>query len=355
MENHRPAETNQSFERRKQDHIRLALDQRTQSLGAAGFDFVELIHEALPDINFQDVSTEQTLLGQNLSSPLFISSMTAGHESAERVNSRLAFLAQDKNILMGIGSQRKQLFDESAANEWKIVRRYAPHAKLIGNIGITQLIQTNITQIQRLVESLQAVGLFIHLNSLQEVIQIEGTPQFAGGLAAIEKMVKALEIPVIIKEVGCGIGLDTIQRLENAGVRYIDVSGRGGTHWGRIETLRAEENSRQNLLGEKFWDWGISTVDCLANAEMTLRRAEIWASGGIRTGLDVCKALAMGAKAVGIAQPFLQAALSSELALNEFYESTVRELKTAMFCTGIAQVSDFQSKKVWKWKRTSIC
>lgn len=349
MENQRPAETPKSFERRKQDHIRFALDGRTQAVGTAGFDFVDLVHEALPELNFQDISTKLDLLGSLVDSPIFISSMTAGHADAAIINSRLAQLSQDRNILMGVGSQRKQLFDSTASLEWKAIRKQFPKAKLIGNIGLAQAILASSTEIKALVDSLGAVGLFIHLNPLQEVIQAEGTPQFAGGLKAIEKIVKTLDVPVIIKEVGCGISRSTISRLESVGVKWVDVSGKGGTHWGRIETLRAEENSVQSRLGEKFWDWGSSTVSCLAEADIASRQAEIWASGGIRTGVDVCKGLAMGAKAVGVAQPFLQAALESEAALENVYDGFLRELKTAMFCTGIGMVAEFQKRKVWKW------
>lgn len=337
------------FEKRKQDHIRIAMDPRTQASGLAGFDLVKLTHEALPDLDFSEINIQASLLGQDLSSPFYISSMTAGHEQGELINSRLTNLAQKRNILMGVGSQRRELSDPGALREWQRIRLQAPQAKLIGNLGISQIIQSTADQVEKLVDNLEAVGLFIHLNPLQECLQLEGTPDFRGGLKAIENLVRQLSVPVLIKEVGCGISASTLQRLNNIGVSVIDVSGKGGTHWGRIEGLRAEIQSPTYKAALVFQDWGISTVESLCLGKETCDFSQIWASGGIRTGLDAAKLLAMGAAAVGVAQPFLEAALVSEEALFQRIDQLEFELKIALFCTGIGNLQDIKTKKVWAW------
>ncbi len=339
----------EAFDRRKQDHLRLAMDLRTQVTGAAGFDFVRLTHEALPDLNFSEISLQTKILGLDCQSPFYISSMTAGHERGEVINSRLARLSHERGILMGVGSQRKELLDESAASEWKKIRALSPKARLIGNIGIAQLIHSPISQIQKLVDSLQAVALFVHLNPLQEVMQPEGTPEFKGGLKAIAQLVKSLSVPVIVKEVGCGFSAATLIRLEEAGVAVVDISGLGGTHWGRLEGLRSDEESLHFKAAQAFKDWGIPTLESLWLAKENLKQTEAWASGGVRSGLDAAKLLALGAKAVGVAKPFLEGALQSDQALAKILDQYEFELKTALFCTGLGSVSEFGQKKVWTW------
>jgi isopentenyl-diphosphate delta-isomerase len=344
-----PADSLRDFERRKQDHIRLAMDPRTQAVGAAGFDFVRLTHEALPDLDFSEVTLQTKILDQDVSSPIYISSMTAGHANGELINTRLARLSHQKNILMGVGSQRKELSDPEASKEWKKIRSLSPKAKLIGNLGIAQVIQSTPDQVRRLVESLEAIGLFIHLNPLQECLQPEGTPNFKGGLKAIENLVRELSIPVIIKEVGCGFSTATMKRLQETGISALDISGLGGTHWGRLEGLRSEENSSYYKAAKVFQDWGIPTLESLHLALENSVKTQIWASGGVRSGLDAAKLLAMGAKAVGVAKPFLEGALQSDENLAAVLEQFEFELKIALFCTGSQNLQDFQQKKVWTW------
>lgn len=357
-------ESHSQFEQRKRDHIRIALDPKSQTEGQSGLDSIELIHEALPDMDFEEVEISASFSFQkqslSLSSPIFISSMTAGHAQGESINRALARLSDRRQILMGVGSQRKELSDSNAALEWKKVREQAPNARLIGNIGISQLIKTPLRDIQNLVEGLEACALFIHLNPLQEVIQPEGTPQFKGGLKAIAEAAKSLSVPVIIKEVGSGFSVSTLQRLQEAGVAAVDVSGKGGTHWGRVETYRSLEESSTYQVGQTFANWGISTVQSLMNAKTAQVGYEVWASGGVRNGLDVAKLCALGAQKVGMAQPFLMAALAgceqkdgtsdkfddekSDLSLNVFLDRMELELKTALFCTGARTLRDLESK-----------
>lgn len=346
-------ESSGQFEKRKQDHLRIALDPRTQADGFSGLDQVQLIHEALPDFNFSEVDTSTSFFWHKLSAPFFISSMTAGHEKATVLNSLLAELSAEKQILMGVGSQRRELTDSAARQEWREVRKRAPKALLLGNLGISQLIRTPPDQIQGMVESLEAVGLFIHLNPLQECLQPEGTPEFRGGLAALESLVKQLKIPVIVKEVGCGFSSETLQRLFNIGVHAVDVSGLGGTHWGRVEGLRSQDQELLFEVAQTFQNWGLSTVQSLLNAKGLPKNNSVWSSGGVRDGLQVAKLLAMGSDQVGLAQPWLKAALEEPKALpntlERLYEKLSLELRIAMFCTGVKTVADFKTKRVWKW------
>lgn len=354
MTKDRPDESPKAFESRKQDHIRLAMDRRTQTEGLSGFDLLELVHEALPDFNFDQINTETSLLSRPCQSPLFISSMTAGHVEGRSLNRRLAGLADKKNILMAVGSQRRELFDSDASEEWSALKAEFPKLQLIANIGISQLIGLNPETLEKILSRMGAVGLYVHLNPLQEVLQAEGTPQFLGGLETLSQLKKILKIPLLVKEVGCGISPKTILKLDSVGVDVMDIAGKGGTHWGRLEGLRAPVDSLRGQQLESaarvFADWGISTVRALHEAIALKPRAKIWASGGVRNGLDVAKCLALGAEAVGCALPFLAGALDSEEKLELTYEQMLFELKVAMFCTGLREIKDFRQNEVFRWK-----
>lgn len=342
------------FENRKQDHIRLALDPKVQT-NAHGLEVIELIHEALPELSFSEVSIETQFGEKKLSSPMFISSMTAGHVEGYAINKALAELSSRRQILMGVGSQRRELLDSEARQEWKALRKEAPHALLIGNLGLSQVIQTPIALIQELIDSLEALGLFIHLNPLQEVLQPEGTPDFRGGLKKIEEIAKALSVPVIVKEVGCGFSVETLKRLEGTGIYAVDVSGFGGTHWGRIEGLRGDQNSIQAQAAATFSHWGISTLESMLNVREAHVTYQAWASGGVRNGLEAGKLLALGGTMVGLAQPWLAAykepnsSKNPTANLEKLADRLEFELKTALFCTGSKNINEFQKKKVWKW------
>ncbi len=347
MKHNQPDEKAEVFVSRKQDHIRLALDQRTQALGSSGFDFIELEHEALPDFDFSEINTKTNLLEKTVDSPVFISSMTAGHEQGTVINERLASLADQKKILFAVGSQRRELVDPNQSVEWIKLKEKFPNLNLIANLGIAQVIQSSPQEISSLVKRMGAVGLFVHLNPLQELIQSEGTPYFRGGIEALARLKEVLSVPLLVKEVGCGISNRTVRKLEQAGVDIVDVSGRGGTHWGRLEGLRDQTSLQQKRASEVYANWGFPTAVNLRNVLSEKRSAKIWASGGIRNGLEVAKCLALGAQAVGCAAPFLKGAVESSESLEMVYEQLIFELKIAMFCTGIRQVADFKEKKVW--------
>ncbi len=343
-------ESTDCFESRKQDHIRLALDAENEASGLSGFNQVQIRHEALPELDFDEVDIRQTVFQQELKTPFLISSMTAGHQAAASLNELLAIACEARGWMMGVGSQRRELFDESARKEWKAVRKKSPNAVLLGNIGLSQLVSGGAEPVERLVESLQARAMIVHLNALQEALQPEGTPQFRGGLKALEKLCRTLSVPVVVKETGCGFGPQTLQRLKEVGVAAVDVSGLGGTHWGRIEGARAKQDSVQSRAAQTFRNWGISTVDSMIFARESQGPFAVWGSGGVRSGLDAAKLFALGAQVVGFAKPILMAALEGANTLDQMMQTIEFELRLALFCSGCANISDLQTKDVLRWQ-----
>lgn len=341
----------EGFEQRKRDHIKYALDSRTQSLDKTDLDKIRLTHVALPEIDFRDVSLNTKLLGHDFLSPHFVSSMTAGHENSASINLNLAEAASANGWLMAVGSQRRELTDISAGDEWRKIKEKFPSLKLLSNIGILEVIRNQPDKILELTGHLEAIGIFVHLNPLQEVFQniSSGEVQlnFSGSLKAIENLVKKSSVPVLVKEVGFGINRDLTRKLFDIGVKIVDVSGRGGTHWGHIEALRQDESSQAQKMSPAFFGWGQSSVECLLQLQDQNLFSQIWASGGIRSGVDSAKCLALGARAVGIAQPLMKAALQSSADVSALMKQFDMELKISMFCVGIKKCEDFLHKKVW--------
>ena len=341
------------FESRKADHIRLALEERMQTAGLSGLNQIQLVHEAFPEIDYAEVEIEQQLFSQANTkiSPLFVSSMTAGHAGSVDLNLSMARVCEKRNWAMGVGSQRRQLTDVNADHEWSKIRKACPKVHFFGNIGLAQLILTDVSDVRRLADTLEADAMFVHTNPIQECMQPEGTPQFRGGLKALEKLVNELGLPVIVKETGCGFSPATLARLNNLGLAAVDVSGLGGTHWGRIEGGRSKTGDALSSIAETFGDWGISTVDSVIAAKELEPDFEIWASGGVRSGLDAAKLLALGSRMVGFAKPIIEAALNGEEALDSRMAQLEHELKIALFCTGSRTIAELQEKR--KWQRLS--
>ncbi|MDP3559925.1 MAG: type 2 isopentenyl-diphosphate Delta-isomerase [Legionellaceae bacterium] len=328
-----------SFEMRKVDHIHLAQNPQNQADNMNYLDQLRFLHEAIPDFDFEDISLVSRRLGQEVSTPFFVSSMTAGHIKSQDINRNLIEACAATGWAMGVGSQRRELSDTDAGQEWQSLRRAFPDVVLLSNIGITQIIHTSTTQIQKLIESLQATALIVHCNPLQEVIQPEGTPQFKGAWQALERLVRELPVPIIVKETGCGFSAKTMTRLRDCGVSVIDVSGLGGTHWGRIEGHRASENSMQQQAALVFQNWGITSIESLQYARSFPHTLELWGSGGVRHGLDAAKLLALGATSIGFAKPLLEAALQSSQSVYEKMKAIEFELRIALFCTGSREIS----------------
>lgn len=332
------------FEQRKRDHIELALMSVNQSSELNVFDNYSLVHEALPDINFNELSIQSMRFNKKVEKPFIVSSMTAGHVNAININQCLIAACSQSQWAMGVGSQRRELTDDTAAQEWITIRRDFPDVTLFSNLGLAQIIHTPLSSIQRLLDALQASALIIHCNPLQESIQPEGTPQFKGCWHALEQLIKSLHVPVIIKETGCGFSQKTLAQLNEIGVTAVDVSGTGGTHWGRIEGHRAAHDEIKQQTALTFRNWGIDTVQSVLNAVATKPNFEIWGSGGVRHGLDAAKLFALGATTVGFAKPMLEAALQSTEQVIDKMALIEYELKTALFCTGSLVLSDLKEK-----------
>ena len=294
-------------------------------------------HVALPEIDLDDVAVSTAFLGRRLSAPLLISCMTGGTAEASRINRNLAQGAEAAGIAIGVGSQRKALEDESTASSFRI-RPFAPSVPILANLGAVQLnYGYGIEACRDAVRMIDADALVLHLNPLQEAIQPEGQTRFRDLLPRIAEIVRELEVPVIGKEVGCGLGLDVGRRLVDAGVRILDSSGLGGTSWARIEAARAEDLE----IGERFADWGVSTPESI-RALRTLPGVTVIGSGGVRHGIDVAKAIALGADVVGLAVPFLRAAGESADAVAEVATRVIREVRICMFCLGVTTLPELR-------------
>lgn len=349
-------ESTKTFANRKVDHIRLSLDERSQALSTNGFDQIRLVHNPLPEIRFSDVNLSTTLLGRSYKAPFFISSMTAGHGKSKSVNSRFAKVAAEKGWLMCVGSQKRELFDPAAAQEWKQIKKSSPGVSLISNIGIEEVIQHAPEKILKILDAIEPVGLIVHLNSIQEVFQkqFKGDLNLRGGLKAIESLVRLSPVPIIVKEVGFGFSMDSIRRLENVGVKAIDLSGRGGSHWAMIEALRVSGGSGKRLLqsAQAFSQWGYTNIEMLLqlqenNSKNRTAKLQIWSSGGIRNGVDALKCLTLGANAVGIAQPLMAACLKNENSLLNVMEDFENQLKVGMFAMGVVDLNQLHQGKYW--------
>ena len=300
-----------------------------------GFEDIELIHNVLPEIDKNEIDLSTSVFGKKLNSPLFITAITGGHPAAKEVNKQLAIAAENHRIALGVGSQRAACEHPELADTYSVVRENAPDCLLVGNIGAPQL---NLAQ--KAVEILDADILAIHLNPLQESIQPEGDLDARGYTELIGQITETVDIPVLAKETGCGISAESAKILVEAGVDFIDIEGAGGTSWAAVETYRAEDR----YLGEIFWDWGIPTA--ISTVEVTNAvNVPVISSGGIRTGLEAAKAIALGADAVGMALPFLKNCASQE-ALNTFIDRFNDSLRIAMFLVGANNIEELKQSNL---------
>jgi isopentenyl-diphosphate delta-isomerase len=328
------------IEARKAEHLRVTATQDVNTRAAAGWADVHLVHEALPEIDLDQVELGVQLFGRRLAAPLVLAAMTGGHALALEVNRVLARAAERYGLAMGVGSQRAGLRRPELAPTYSVVREHAPTALLIGNIGAAQLIDQpsgpafSVHDARRAVEMIQADALAVHLNFLEESVQVEGDRCARGCEAALKQIVQGVGVPVIAKETGAGLSQSTALRLRDLGVSALDVGGVGGTSFAAIEGLRAGErgDERSRRLGESLRDWGIPTAVSIVAARAS--SLPLIATGGVRTGLDAAKALALGAELVGVARPLLNAALEGEAAVEAWIEQFLVELRTVLFLTG---------------------
>jgi isopentenyl-diphosphate Delta-isomerase len=320
-------------QQRKADHIRICLEEDVQFRTTSGLEKYRFTHCCLPEMDYGDLKLQQTFLGKTLGAPILISSMTGGTPQAQLINQRLARAAQTYGFAMGVGSQRVAIEQQATASTFQ-VRDLAPDILLFANLGAVQLnYGYGLDQCRKAIDLLQADALILHINPLQECIQPRGDRNFNDLLKTIGQLCNQLEVPVIAKEVGNGISAAMAQRLIECGVGAIDVAGAGGTSWSLVEGARAD-NPLQRQLGKTFADWGIPTAECLEQIRQIAPEIPLIASGGLRNGLDVAKAIGLGADLAGLALPFLTAAADSDAAVTALADLLLAELKTALFCSG---------------------
>lgn len=332
---------------RKADHIRINLEENVQFPRlTTGFEQFTFMHQAVPEIDLSAVSTRCRFLGKQLQAPLLISSMTGGTDEARQINRNLALAAQEAGIAMGLGSQRAAIERPALADTFR-VRDVAPDIVLFANVGAVQLnYGYGIEQCQRAVDMVEADALILHFNVLQEAVQPEGDTNFAGLLSRIEQVCRSVSVPVIAKEVGWGFSEQAARQLVDAGIRIIDVAGSGGTSWSEVEYHRAPTEFHAQVAAA-FSDWGIPTAHSLIYARRAGPDVALIASGGVRNGIDVAKAIALGAQLVGLAGPFLKSSVISSEAVLETIRLLRTQLSIAMLCAGASDLASLRETPLY--------
>ena len=315
---------------RKADHIEVSLKENVQAKNVTtGFEDVTLVHRAMPEIDRDQIELSTTVFGYKFSAPLFVGAMTGGTPDAKKINAIIAQAVEELGLGMGVGSQRIAIDNPEVADSFSVVREKAPTAFVLANIGGPQLVtKYGVAEAKKAVEMVKANVLAIHLNPLQEAVQPEGDTDYSNLLQKIRKLVQDLDVPVIVKETGAGISAEDAAMLETAGVAGIDVAGVGGTSWAGVEYYRAKARNDEcsQKLGETFWDWGMPSAASLVETVNSVN-LPIIASGGIRTGIDVVKSLALGASLASATFPFLGSATKDSEDVKKTLMYFVEEVK----------------------------
>ncbi len=332
---------------RKDEHLSVVLGERhRKSAKSTGFEAIEFVHCALPEIDLDDIDLTTSFLGKRISAPLLVSSMTGGPARATAINENLARACEALRLPFAVGSQRVAIEEGGTGGLDKSLRRLAPSVPILGNFGAAQLNHGfGPDEAKRAVDMIAADALYIHLNPLQEAVQPEGDRNWSGLFDKIVAVADALPVPVAIKEVGSGISASLARRLVDAGITIIDVAGAGGTNWAAVEAARME-NEEQARVANAFADWGIPTADAVFGVRSECPEATVIASGGIRSGIDIAKAIRTGADLTGQAAGLLQAANASPEALVTHFETTIAELRIVCFCTGSANLVELKSAEL---------
>jgi len=327
---------------RKRSHFDLCAHDNVEFRNkTTWFEYVDLVHQPLTETSLEGIDLSVTMLGKRLNYPIIITGMTGGTEEVGRFNREVAALAGRMGIGFGVGSQRVMLRYPELKKTFE-VRDVAPSVLLLGNIGIAQARELETREIRGLAEEIGADALCIHLNTAMEVIQEKGDHDFRRSLEALRRLIGELGVELIIKETGCGFDRESGERLSGIGVKWIDVAGAGGTSWVGVETIR---NRALRNLGEAFWDWGIPTAASIC--ELRALDLNLIASGGIRTGLQAAKSIALGANVIGMALPVLRAYVAAGVqGVEIFLNSFVDELRTALMLCGCARIGDLTGDRV---------
>jgi isopentenyl-diphosphate Delta-isomerase len=332
--------------KRKAEHIKICLEEKAQAKKAtSGFEDIQFIHRALPEIDKAQIDLSTSFLGKKLSAPIIVGAMTGGTQEAVKINSSIAQAVETLGLGMGLGSQRAAIEHQSLEETFKVARKNAPTAFLVANVGGVQLVHGfGLKEVRKVVEMIDADAVAVHLNALQEAVQPEGQTNFKGVLAKIAQVTSAIKTPVIVKETGAGISAEDAKALEDAGVAAIDVSGVGGTSFAAVEYYRSSEKKEkvQHFLGEAFWDWGIPTAVSLIEIAQTVK-IPIIASGGVRSGTDIAKALALNANLASISQPILEVAVLGAKETQDKLSCLMEELKNALFLVGAEKPADLSN------------
>ncbi|TXT67418.1 MAG: Isopentenyl-diphosphate delta-isomerase [Promethearchaeota archaeon] len=337
---------------RKDEHILLVSQEKVESTETTWLEHIRFVHNTMPELDLDAVKFSGKFLGRNISAPIIIGAMTGGTPLTKRINVSLAKAAQKYKIPMMVGSQRVILKRPETKSSFSAVRECAPDVPIVGNIGIAQIATSeNFDYIHEIIDNIEADAVAIHFNVIQEVIQPEGDKNFAGVLQNIAKLKDQIDIPIIIKETGCGISKNTARQLFDIGIEHIDVSGVGGTSWIAVEYYRAKKYGEvsKKELGKLFWDWGIPTAATILEVQSAVTRPEstkIIGSGGIRSGIDVAKAIRLGANFAALARPFLIVALEGESSIETFIEQTIKELQITMLLTGSKTIEELKKAPV---------
>jgi isopentenyl-diphosphate delta-isomerase len=335
---------NDEVKQRKIEHVSVALGQDVSAPQRANWSDIQFVHQALPEVDFDKIDTSVTFLGQKLRYPIFMSSLTGGHPDVTTINRNLAQAAEHYGLALGVGSQRAAIVNPSVAPSYAVTREYAPHAFLIANIGAPQLIEQSrhpaftLAQAQEAIDMIHANALAVHMNSLQEAAQLEGDLRAFGEAAALKQLTAQLSLPVIAKETGAGVCREQALLLRSCGVSAIDVGGAGGSSMSAMEAARSQSrgDTRTMNIGLLYKDWGIATP--IAVVESGVAQLPLISTGGVRNGLDMARALALGATLVGMGFPFLKAASESYEAVCELVETVIAQLKVAMQLSGASSI-----------------
>jgi len=334
---------------RKTEHVEICLFEEVEGFSETYLEYVKLIHQAIPGFNFEDVKTNVKIFGKELQAPFIVTGMTGGNEFVGKINATIAKVVEEFGLGMGVGSQRVAIEHKEVRSTFEVVRKNAPNSLIIANLGAPQIAKGyGYRELRDAIDMINADAIAIHFNIAQELFQPEGEPEYS--LSLLEKLrdiSKDLGIPVIIKETGCGISMESAVLFRKYGFKNFDVSGQGGTSWIAVERIRGMRRKNWKAESAKlFQDWGIPTAASIIEVRYAVPDATIIGSGGIRNGLDVVKAIVIGSDIAGMALPVLKRAVEGEESLRKFFRNVIFEIKSTMMLIGAKNVSELREKPI---------